>query len=41
MGGHAYRLGKNDFDLGVGWEGQDTSRHFEGGLGSMRAVLPI
>ena len=24
---------KNDFELEVGGEGQDTSRHFEGGFG--------
>ena len=27
--------------LEVGGEGQDTSRHFEGGFGSMRAILPM
>ena len=30
----AYYLGKTDFELAVGGEGQDTSRHFEGGFGS-------
>ena len=28
-GVQAYHFGKKDFDLGVGAEGQDTSRHFE------------
>ena len=36
-----YHFGKNNFELGVGGEGQDTSRHFEGGFGSMRAILPM
>ena len=31
---------KTDFELGVGGEGQDTSRHFEGSFGSIRAILP-
>ena len=30
-----------DFELGVGGEGQDMSRNFEGGFGSMRAILPM
>ena len=30
----AFHFGKTDFELGVGGEGQDTSRHFEGSLGS-------
>ena len=34
-------LKKKDFELGVGGEGQDTSRHFEGGFGSMRAIQPL
>ena len=29
------------FELGVGGEGQDTSRHFEGIFGSIRAILPM
>ena len=33
IGVQAYRFGKKDFELGVGRGGQDTSRHFEGGLG--------
>ena len=32
-GVQAYHSGKKDFELGVGGEGQDTSRHFEGSLG--------
>ena len=43
MGGggvQAYHFGKNDFELGVGGEGQDTSRHFEDSFGSIRAILP-
>ena len=39
--GQAYHFGKNDFKLGVGGEGQDTSRHFEGGIGSMRTILTM
>ena len=37
----ACHFGKKDFELGVGGEGQDTSRHFEGSFGSIRAVLPM
>ena len=40
-GVQAYHFGKNDFELGVGVEGQDTSRTFEGGFGSMRTILPM
>ena len=29
------------FHLGVGGEGQDTSRHFEDSFGSIRAILPM
>ena len=29
-GGGGLSLWKNDFELGVGGDGQDTSRHFEG-----------
>ena len=32
-------LKKIDFKLGVTGEDQDTSRHFEGGFGSMHAIL--
>ena len=39
--GSGLSLWKNDFRLGVGGEGQDTSRHFKGVFGSMRAILPI
>ena len=35
----AYHFGKNDFELGVGGEGQDTSRHFEESFESIRAIL--
>ena len=40
-GGQAFQFGKTDFDLGVGGEGQDTSGHFEGSFGSIRAILPM
>ena len=30
-----------DFELGIGGEGQDTSGHFEGSFGSIRAILPM
>ena len=40
-GVQAYHFGKKDFKLGIGREGQDTSRHFEGGFGSIRAILPM
>ena len=39
VGVQAYRFGIKDFDLGVGREGQYTSRHFEGSFGSSRAIL--
>ena len=39
-GVQAYHFGKNYFELGVGGEGQDTSRNFEGSFGSIRALLP-
>ena len=29
-GVQAYHFGKNEFELGVGGEGQDTSQHFKG-----------
>ena len=32
---------EKDFELGVGGEGQDTSRHFEGSFGSICAILPM
>ena len=40
-GVQAYLFGKNDFELGVGGEGQDTSRHIEGSFWSIRAILPM
>ena len=40
-GVQAFHFGKNDFELGVGGDGQDTSRHFEGSFGSIRAILPM
>ena len=40
-GGQAFHFGKNDFELGVGGDGQDTFRHFEGSFRSIRAILPI
>ena len=33
--GSGLSLWKYHFELGVGGEGQDTSRHFESGFGSM------
>ena len=38
MGVH---FGKKDFELGVGGEGQDTSRNFEGSFESIRALLYV
>ena len=38
-GVQAFHFGKSDFELGVGGDGQDTSRHFEGIFRSMRAKL--
>ena len=32
---------KKDFELEVGGEGEDTSQHFEGSFGSIRAKLPM
>ena len=40
-GVQAYHFGKKDFELGVGGEGQDTSRNFGGSFGSIRALLPM
>ena len=34
-------LWKKDFELGVEREGQDTVLHFEGGFGSICAILPM
>ena len=39
-GVQAYHFGKKDFELGVGGEGQDTSRHFEGSFGSYVQYCP-
>ena len=39
-GVQAYHFEKNDFELVVGGEGQDTSQNFEGSFGSIRAILP-
>ena len=41
VGVQAFHFGKNDFELGVEGDGQDTSRHFEGSFGSIRAILPM
>ena len=38
-GGSGLSFWKKDFELGVGGEGQDTSRHFDGSVGSIRAIL--
>ena len=40
-GVQAFYFGKNDFELGVGGDGQDTSRHFEGSFRSIREILPM
>ena len=40
-GGSGLSLWKNDFELGVRGVGQDTSQHFEGSFGSIRAILPM
>ena len=40
-GVQVYHFGKYDFELRVGVEGQDIYRHFEGGFGSMRAILTM
>ena len=37
----AYDFGKKDFELVFGGEGQDTSRHFEGSIRSIRGRLPM
>ena len=39
-GGSGLSLLKNDFELGIGGEGRDTSQHFEGSFGSICAILP-
>ena len=36
-----FTLEKNDFDLGVRGDGQDTSRNFKGSFRSIRATLPM
>ena len=33
--------GKRILKLGVGGEGQDTSRNFEGNFGTIHAILPM
>ena len=40
-GVQAFHFGKTYFELGVEWEDQDTSRHFEGSFGSIHAILPM
>ena len=40
-GVQAFHFGKNDFELGVGGDGQDTPRNFEGSFGFIRAILPM
>ena len=37
----AFNFGKNDFELRVGGDGQDTPRNFEVSFGSIRAILPL
>ena len=39
-GVQAWYFEKHDFSLGLKEEGQDTSRHFANGFGSMRVMLP-
>ena len=38
-GGSGLSLMKNNFELGVGGEGQYTSQHMEGNFGSIRVIL--
>ena len=40
-GVQVYHFAKYDFELRVGVEGQDIYRLFEGGFGSMRAILTM
>ena len=40
-GGSGLSLWKKYFELGVGWEGHDTSQHFEGSFGSISAIQPM
>ena len=40
-GVQASQLGKLGFEIWVEGQGQDMSRHFGGGLGSMRTILPM
>ena len=40
-GGSGLSHWKNYFELGVGGDSQDTSRHFEGSFRSIRAILPM
>ena len=40
-GVHAYNFGNFDNDIRVEGEGQDTSRLFKAGFGSMRTILPM
>ena len=40
-GVQAYHFGKRYSELGVGGEGQDTSKQFEGSFGSIRAILAM
>ena len=38
-GFQVYQIGKMDFELGVGVEGQDTPQHFEGSFGFISEIL--
>ena len=38
---HNYHFRKNDFELGLGGGGQDTSQHFEGSFGPIGAIMPM
>ena len=40
MGVQAYNFGNFDFNIWVEGEGQDTSRKFQCGFGSVRIILP-
>ena len=40
-GVQAYNFGNFNYEIRVEGEGQDTSRLFKGGFGSMHTILPI
>ena len=40
-GVQAYKFGNFNYEIRVEGEGQDTSRLFKGGFGTMRTILPM